>query len=399
MGRLYMPYYYWTGVDNLGEFVAGSFTARTPEHVRCYLQGRSIELLTCKKQRIYVLPAMHEYARFFEHWAILLRAGIGAVQALALAAESVNSYVLKRSLHEVVAVVREGTALSEALAIQGYFDDIVVVLVQSGQETGQLAQVVATLARYYMLQADYRRRIKQALLTPIVTIVFFVAIVIGLLVGVVPRFEHMMQMMHIEQLETTQWLFWLSRSITDTFFWLFVVCTIVLWYGIVHFFKKSLRHMYDTCVLHVPLYGFLYSITTRGTMWDTFGLLLDAGIQPVCACDLVASLSSNSVLQKAWMDYAHDISQGMSFAQALSNNHILYSPELEALLQAGQASGSVSALIQVYATRMQKESEQKLSALVVLIQPCIVIFLGMALAFIIASVYIPLLTLSISFGG
>lgn len=213
-----MPYYYWKGVTITGQIKKGKLFAQTLEHLDELLLKREVALMQAKpaKQWIKKSISITDRAKLFAQLATLIEAGVLIPDALSIVANQVDNLELQEIMHEVAQQVSQGTQLSDALEPYSQVaNQIMIQLIRAGEQSGNIDYALNALSAHLMATGDFYRRIRSALILPLITIIFFVAILLIIFIVIMPRFISVFTSMAKEIPPLTQKMIWISEFITS----------------------------------------------------------------------------------------------------------------------------------------------------------------------------------------
>lgn len=394
-----MPHYKWSGVDFWGEIHYGIQFAHSLSDLTQSLLDSEIGLI---KARVYTKWWVKKQvksgikAKFIQHLAVLLKAQLRLHHALPIIINTITHRYFKSILEEIALSISQGVSFSQAISYYPeIFDNVFSALVFVGQETGKLPLVLAKLADQTEEIEQFKIRVKQALLGPILTGIAFLILLLAVFIFIIPRFKAFFAGYNQPLPQTTQLLFAVSDWLTSVSSIKFLCANVLSFLIFKYLLKRQeikiikdrilwrLFSMHKLCVL------FYY---TR--FLQTLGLLLQGGVQLPEALKITKSVILNTVISGELSKIESDILSGNRLAQALERSSIFNSPELIALISVGEQSSNLSHMVNQAAEIYQSRVYIMLNRLTTFIQPLLLVILGLCVAGLICALYMPLLTLS-----
>jgi|SRR5579872_3381477 len=395
-----MPYFAWRGVDIIGTWKSGKRFAKSAHDLDTVLFKRGIALLRVKPIRVSWFErriSVYDKAHFFRQLSVLVESGVLIHQALELAADQVNSNRLQAVVYALAHAVHEGMSLS--VALQTYpdvFDNMTIAQIQVGEESGNLAIALSGLATRYELAAEFQKKIRSALLIPVMTFLFFLAVVSFIFVAIIPRFADLFASYHQEIPPLTR------AMLTVSFFFqswhaLIVVGAVIGVMLIAYWWFASPRgrQTWDHSILRVPVLGTFVHDIFMGSFFQSLSMLLAGGLRLVPAMNLIARGTHNSVCRQRILELEAMLQEGGSLSQALTcAPGDFFSPEAIALVIVGQESGRLVPMLTRLSELYYQRVFNRLNLCVALVQPLCMIILGLLVTFLVFAVYGPIFNIA-----
>ncbi len=332
---------------------------------------------------------------FTRQLATMIDAGLPMVQSLQALAEQTPHKVMRDIIRDVCARVEGGDSLSEALTKHPKaFSRLYVCMVAAGEKGGLLAEILARLATYLENMARLRKRVKSAMMYPTVVSVVAVLITIFLLVKVVPVFGDIYSSFQAELPAPTLFIVNLSKAVQRNL--LFILAGGVgLVYGWYHFTKKTRvgREFWDRLRLRLPIFGVIVHKICLARFTRTMASLIRSGVPILEVLQIVSQTVGNTEIEKAIKSAAVDIERGETIAASLGK-HPVFPSMIIRMLAAGEQTGKVDAMLERVADFLDEEIETTLSGLTSLIEPILIVFLGIAIGGMVICMFLPIFKMS-----
>ncbi len=394
-----MPYYRWRGVDLIGRNKRGTLFARSAEHLDELLLKRQVALLSCKQQRQWVkrpIGLLHRL-QLFQQLTTLIDAGIVIPDALLIVANQTEHPQLQEKMHQVAQMVIAGVSLSDALAQTGTIaSPIIIQLIKAGEESGTLPSSLDAICAHLAATQDFYQRLRSALLLPAITLLFFFVIIMIIFTVIMPRFVDIFASMQTEVPPLTQSLLAISAFVQSAAMGLIIaigaLCIVVLW-RITR--KGKARKLLDALLLKLPFVGSILQQRFLSYAMRAIAVLLEGGMPLSQALTIVRQSVQNHILKHNLQAIEHDIISGSSLSAAMAQHaENLFSPDTIAMIEVGQESGRLPLLLQRASDTYHVRVMQRLAWLTMLLQPTVMIILGMLVALLIFAVYGPIFNMS-----
>ena len=336
-----------------------------------------------------------EFLIFNQELATLLKAGLPLVQSLEILRRRIVNPTFKGALDDVYEKVRSGSALSEAFEAQHLFPGVYTASLMAGEKSGSLEQVLRRYVHHVKVMAGVKRRVISALIYPLVLVLLSMAVVGLIVFKVVPEFKNFYsEVGHGVQLPlSTRVVTALSTGLIENAW--FVLAAIV---GAVVLTVMTLRNPQHRRRLHafslrIPYFGPLIRKVATSQVCRTLATLLSGGIPLVNALEISATSSGNLAISDNLTIVARQVREGRSLAGSLTERGMFPSVAVE-MVEVGESTGALAEMLNSVADFYDEENETTLERFSNLVQPVLLIVVGIILAGLIMSLYMPLFQLS-----
>lgn len=328
---------------------------------------------------------------FTRELATLLEAGMTLDRALQILAELSDDAALVRMMESVREKVQGGNTLSSALESQGkIFTPLYISMIKAGEAGGVLHNVLLRLTDYLERSQELRESVRSALVYP--TILFTVAglSVIGLLVGVVPQFSQMFDDMGKALPLPTQVVVNIGNALTN-YWWAILAGTfLAIAFAGKHFSRPDVKRHWDKRLLGWPLLGDLIAKVETARFTRTLATLLHNGLPLLAALNLVKDVISNTVIAETIAEAAESLKRGKGLADPLIEKGILPPLALQ-MIKVGEESGDLEPMLNKVADVFDREVRASVKRLLTLLEPALIVGLGLIVAGIIVSIMLAIL--------
>ena len=326
--------------------------------------------------------------------ATLIGAGITLVDALTALVDQIEQPGLKRIIGIVRQKVNEGSSLADALAEHPkVFTTLYVNMIRAGESSGALDVVLVRLADFTEAQAALRNKIMGAMLYPAIMLLVGVGIVGILFIVVIPKVTTIFADMNVSLPWTTQILITTSTFARD--YWYLMLAAIPLFVWAMRRYLKTTRGRawWDRTKLNAPIFGELVRMLSLARFAKTLATLLSSGVPLLTALDIVKNIVNNSILSKVIEDARDAIREGESIAAPLKRSG-QFPPLVHHMIAIGEKSGQLEEMLQNVARSYDAQVEVRVSALTSLLEPIMIVGMGVGVAFIVFSILMPIMQLN-----
>lgn len=331
---------------------------------------------------------------FSRQLAAMLSSGIPIVGALEAQQEQTDNKNFKMVIARMRASIENGAAFSEALRqFPTVFDDLYCNMVRGGESGGQLAETISRLASFLESSAKLRRKITSAMAYPVVILCLSLVIAVAMIIFIVPVFADMFSEFGGELPAPTRALVALSNLLAKRGW----IVLIVLAVGI-FFLRKWARtpsgtFTIDSLKLRLPVFGELIRKLIATRFARTLGELIACGVPILSALEITSGATGNSVAKKIILEARNDVESGEPLSSGLMKQSIL-PLALVRMLQAGEKTGRIDEMMVNVADFYDDEIDATLSGLTSLLEPLLMVFLGLIIGSIVLSMFLPIFKLS-----
>jgi type IV pilus assembly protein PilC len=338
--------------------------------------------------------ALADLVIFTRQLATMLDAGLAIVQSLQALAEQTTNKVMRDVIKDVTARVEAGDSFSEALVKHPkVFNRLYVCMVGAGEKGGLLAEILSRLATYLENAARLRRKVKSAMMYPTVVTVVAICITIFLLIKVVPVFGDIFSSFGAKLPTPTQYLINVSQFMQKYILFLLIAGGAVV-YGWLYFIKtKPGREFWDSRRIKLPIFGHIAHKICLARFTRTFASLIRSGVPILEVLAITQNTVGNVVMEKAIKVASSDIERGEGISSALSK-HPVFPSMIIRMLSAGEQTGKIDGMMERISDFLDEEVETILSGLTSLIEPLLIVFLGVVVGGIVICMFLPIFKMS-----
>lgn len=335
-----------------------------------------------------------ELAHMTRQLSTLLGANIPLVDSLSALQEQVENPLLKKSLSQIKDKVVEGRRLGDAMkAFPDIYNNLYITMIQAGEASGSLEQVLSRLAEFTEAQAKLTSKIRGAMTYPVIMSLVGVGLILFLLVNVVPKIITIFEDTEMVLPLPTQILIFTS-DFAKNYILLILLGAGFLAYGLRRYIKTAGgRLRVDRMSLKMPIFGELFRKVAISRFSRTLATLLKSGVQLLPALDIVKNVVDNVVLTEAIERTKNSVKEGESIAEPLRKSGE-FPPLLIHMIAVGEKTGGLESMLEKVANSYDGEVDTTVGALTTLLEPLMIVVMGAIVAFIVLSILLPMLKMS-----
>jgi type IV pilus assembly protein PilC len=338
--------------------------------------------------------ALADLVVFTRQLATMIDAGLAMVQCLQGLAEQTTNKVMRDVIRDVCTRVEAGDSFSMALTKHPkVFNRLYVSMVDAGEKGGLLAEVLARLATYLESTARLRKKVKSAMMYPTAVTIVAIAITTFLLVRVVPVFGEIYDGFGAELPGPTQFLISFSNLVRHNLLFIAPALGLLIYGWFAYIKTKPGREFWDRTRIRLPIFGSIAHKICLARFARTLASLVRSGVPILEVLNIVANTAGNVVLEKAVRTASSDIEQGDGISAALGK-HPIFPSMIIRMMTAGEQTGKIDAMLERVADFLDEEIETTLSGLTSLIEPILIVFLGVVVGGIVVCMFLPIFKMS-----
>jgi len=407
-GGLTMPVYLWVGTNRSGKTQKGEMDAPNEGVVTSNLQRMKITPKKIKPKPKDILedvaflqPRVKEkdVILFARQFSTMIDAGLPIIQCLEILHSQQQNKTFKKILDDVKGSVESGSTLAEALKkYPKQFDDLFVNMVAAGEAGGILDTILRRLATHMEKAAKLKAQVKGAMTYPIVTLVIAIIVLAIILVFVIPVFQEMFKDFGSELPLPTQIVVNASNFTKNNI--LFIIIALILFIVSFRYVYKTEkgREVIDDVILKLPVFGDLLRKVAVAKFTRTMGTMLGSGVAILEALDIVAKTAGNKTIEHAIYVVRSGIAEGRTMADPLAET-LVFPSMVCSMIAVGESTGALDAMLEKIADFYDEEVDQAVENLTQLIEPFMLVFLGVTIGGLVISMYLPIFKMAGAISG
>ena len=394
-----MAVYQWVGTNRKNETRKGEMEAANERAVRSNLMRLKITPSKIKKKSkdlfenvSWLQPIVKEkdIILFARQFSTMIDAGLPIIQCLEILYTQQGNKTFKRMIKEIKEKVEGGATMAEALKrFPKHFDDLFVNMIAAGEAGGILDAILRRLAAYMEKAAKLKAQVKGAMTYPIVTLIIAVAVLGIILVFVIPVFEEMFADFGGELPMPTQIVVTASEIVKSKIVYI-IIGLIILGFTARKFYATEKgQDVADNLLLKIPVFGELLRKVAVAKFTRTMGTMLASGVAILEALDIVAKTAGNRTIEKAIYDVRSGIAEGRTMADPLQESGVFPAMVCQ-MISVGESTGALDAMLEKIADFYDEEVDQAVDNLTSLIEPFMLVFLGVTIGGLVVAMYLPI---------
>lgn len=390
--------------DKNGREVKGDIEARDPEAVSDILHDQGLIVVSIKEAS-FLDPSrfaeiniggvpMKEKVVFMRQMATMISSGLPLNRALEIMVEQSANPMFKKVLVNVSMAVQSGKSLSVSFREQeDVFDNITLNLIEAGEESGNLEVILGKLATELEEKDSLNRKIKSAMIYPVIILIVILGVVLMMMFVLVPSMSDIYKDFGADLPIITKMIMAMSDFALN-YWWAVIIIFLVLFLGF-RFYKSTEKgkKTIDKIILKIPIIGKLVSKTQIAQFTRILALLLGSGLSIVKALELTGQSLGNTVFKDVVMDARDEVEKGgpLALPIARSTNFPLL---VSSMISVGEETGEIDAVLDKVSEYYKEEVDTATSNLSSVLEPVLLIIMGVAVGFIALGVYMPMFGLS-----
>jgi type IV pilus assembly protein PilC len=396
----------WEGISPRGEVLRGEMEAPSRDAVITRLRSQRIQPVPAKiRQRgsgldkDFQIPGLGDKVKtrdvviFTRQFSTMIDAGLPIVQCLDILGQQTSVKPLRKAIREIKDDVESGATLADSLGKhKKLFDDLYVNMVSAGEIGGILDTVLQRLAQYMEKAERLRAKIKSAMIYPASIVVVAAAVTTILLVYVIPVFAELFSSFGHALPAPTQFVINLS-NFTIAFFPYIIASVIGAAVALRYAYKTDRgRLAIDGFLLQLPIFGDLFRKAAVARFTRTLGTLVASGVPILDALAITAKTAGNRVVERAVLSTRVSIAEGRTISEPLAQSGV-FPPMVCQMIAVGETTGALDSMLAKIAEFYEDEVDTAVNNLTALMEPVVIVFLGVVIGGLVVSMYLPIFQL------
>ncbi len=404
-----MPVYQYKALDSKGKSISGIID--TESAISAKQKLRASDIFTTEIKEVYAKDdsdeskatpsfsffsrvSQSEIAMITRQLSTLVGAGFPLVSAIATLIPQSSSTSFRKILSQIKDTIEEGSSFAGALSLYpDTFSPVYINMVRAGETAGTLEIVLEQLADLMEKQQSLNDQIKSSMFRPILQTIMAIAVVYFMLTYIVPRITTIFERMDRILPLPTRILINLSNFL-QSYWWLILILMVIFFYAF-NRIKKSPKGKYtlDKSVISLPFIGQLQKKIEAARFSRTLGSLLENGVPMLSALDIVKNVVGNVLIADTVETAAKEVEKGNGLGRSLEASKLLPHLSIQMIL-VGEQSGHLESMLNKVADVYEKDVESTMTAMTSLLEPIIMLLMGILVGFIILSIVLPILEIN-----
>jgi general secretion pathway protein F len=334
---------------------------------------------------------LREVSSMTRQLSTLLGAGLPLVPSLTTLVSQTMHPQLKKTLAQIKEEVNEGNSLTVSMShFPKIFPPFYINMVRAGEASGTLNLVLERLADFNERQQELKTKIRAALAYPILMFLIGSLVLFFLVTFVVPNITNIFQEMH-QTLPFITVLLIAVSGFFKSYWWIVAIVTVVVISSVRYAFMKTTRgqYLWDKIRLTAPLFGAVHQKMTVARFSRTLGTLLQSGVPLLTAMEIVRNVVDNRLIADDLQTAIREVEEGQGLSKSLARNG-LFPPIVIEMISVGEHSGNLEPMLYRVADSYEKEVEASVIMMTSLLEPAMILFMGLVVGFIVVSVLLPI---------
>lgn len=395
-----MPEYKYKAIDASGRTISGKMDGTNEAFILQSLRGRGLYPVEVKQAvqpkniniELFQRVSLKDIAVFCRQFSTIISAGITVVNGLNILRQQTESKKLRSIIDKAFEEVQKGKSLSDTLRQYKEFPVMFVNMVEAGEASGRLDEILLRMAIYYEKEYKLRSQIKSAMTYPAAISVLAVGVVIFLVTSILPMFVGMFDQFDAELPLPTRIIIGFSNSIIS-YWYIYFAAIAVLIVGI----KKYIgtpegRYKQAKLLFKLPIIGNINKKVVTSRFARTMSILLSSGVPVIQAMDILEKTITNAVVEYGINKTKDEIKKGTSISKPISSMNI-FPPMLIEMISIGEETGTLDEMLSKTAQFYDDEVDMLVAGLTSLIEPIIIVILAVIIGFILISIMLPIFSI------
>jgi type IV pilus assembly protein PilC len=394
-----MPFFIYKAKNRVGRRVKGELEAPSIELAQNMLQKKGYTNIKVKPKPKDIFEGTflegkvtaRDMVIFSRQFATMINSGVPILQSLQVLADQTENKKLKRKLYEIKNDVEGGSSLYEALCKhKDVFDDLYINMVDAGEIGGVLDVVLERLAGYIEKAANLKSKVKGAMIYPAVVVTVAVTVIAIIMIFVIPTFAKMFADFGSALPLPTQIVINMSNWFKSNGGYLFLgIIGFIIIFRTLYKKIEKVKIFVDRLVLFLPVFGPLLRKVAVARFSRTFSTMITSGVPILQALDIVAKTSGNKTIELGVLEARKSISEGQTLSEPLEDTGV-FPPMVIHMISIGETTGSLDTMLEKIADFYDDEVDVAVSSLTSLIEPLMIVFLGVVIGGLVISMYLPI---------
>ena len=394
--------YVYTAIRKDGKKVKGTVSATNESRARILLKEQGLVPTKIAKQtalnkdidiNIGAAVSLRDLSVFCRQFHSILKAGVTIVEALDMLSGQTENKTFAKVIAETRSSVQKGSSLAEAMkAHPKIYPGILINMVEAGEVSGSLEVALERMAIQFEKSARTKSLVKKAMIYPIMILCVAFAVVIAMSILVVPKFAEIFASMGTEMPGITMAVMNFSDFILHKWYLLLLIIAVVA-FCIVTFARSDAgKHFFGGLVIKLPIFGKLVVKSTSASFARTISTLVSAGVPLSDSIEITSRSIGNVLFQEALMEAKKQVEQGSNLSEPLEACG-LFPPMIPQMIRIGEETGNVDGMLVKAADYFEEEVEVATGSLTTMMEPLIIVVLGVIVAFLVLALYMPMMSM------
>jgi len=396
--------YTYTAKNKNGEIISGNLDALSEESAVSILQQAGLVVLKLERKAeekkyakslsFFERVSLKDLSVYTRQLSILMEAQIPLIESLNSLANQVTNSVLKSVTIQINNDIEAGLSFSDALSkYPAVFSDFFVNMIKASELTGRLDSSLSYLADYYETQDKLNSKVRNAMIYPIFVLVMFLVVIIIMVAVVIPQLEGIITESGItpDELPTiSKIMFGVGGFIRDYYLGIIMVIIVVVFIIINYFKSEEAQGLASTLFLNFPVIGNFLKKLYISRFAETLSVLIKGGIPIVSALEISANVIGNNFYEDVIFKIAQGVKEGSNMSSLIMNYPDFFPPVVSQMIAVGERTGTLDSILDKISKNYTREVDELAGSLTEIIQPILIVFLGILVGLLVAGVIMPI---------
>lgn len=392
----------YTGTDKKGTHRTGEIYANNATSAKNLLRKQGIQITTLKikrqswfKHNLWQSPIKTiDITQFIRQLATMITAGIPLLNSIQIIANGTHHKLLFQLYQSIKQDLENGYSLASSLAkYPKYFNELDISLIEIAELSGTLEQTLQSIALYREKNHQLTQKVKKALLYPAIVLIVAMIVSVILMLFVVPIFQELFQSNHLSLPMMTQIVISISQTLQHYWFILIALpFMFYVFYKMAYARSAKFQHYIAQLQLKLPIIGKLYHRNIMARFSRTLATTFSAGLPLTDALKSTAKVVNHSIYQHTILDIYEQVTHGQQLYFALQQSK-QFPTFATQMIEIGEESGSLDIMLNHLAQHFENEVEHQIEQMTILIEPILIIFLGLIIGSLVVAMYLPILNM------
>lgn len=355
-----------------------------------YLEEEKLPIFS-KELKIFRKISLRDLALFSRQFAVLFSSGVPIVESLSTLAGQTKNLELREIVSDLSKEVESGTSLSKSLLkYRKIFSPFFIAMIKAGEASGKLSECLNYLAEHLEREYNLKSKITGALIYPAIILILFLVILTLMVFLILPSFEEILLESGVDVPLITKMVLFFSRFLRNNFLILFLLIFFPILI-LIHYFKtEDGKKKFDRLVLKIPFLGQIISQSLLSRLSVNLSTLISSGLMITESLEILENIVGNEIYRKAISEIRESVKKGISISSISSLYPEIFPPLFNQMVLVGEKTGKLSTCLIQVGEFYQKESERSIENFIRILEPLLIVSLGILVGGLMATVLLPL---------
>lgn len=355
-----------------------------------YLEEEKLPIFS-KELKIFRKISLRDLALFSRQFAVLFSSGVPIVESLSTLAGQTKNLELREIVSDLSKEVESGTSLSNSLLkYRKIFSPFFIAMIKAGEASGKLSECLNYLAEHLEREYNLKSKITGALIYPAIILILFLVILTLMVFLILPSFEEILLESGVDVPLITKMVLFFSRFLRNNFLILFLLIFFPILILIRYFKTEDGKKKFDRLVLKIPFLGQIISQSLLSRLSVNLSTLISSGLMITESLEILENIVGNEIYRKAISEIRESVKKGISISSISSLYPEIFPPLFNQMVLVGEKTGKLSTCLIQVGEFYQKESERSIENFIRILEPLLIVSLGILVGGLMATVLLPL---------